>query len=96
MLSPSSGVSIIQVYFDDYTKTFDEIERSQKATVTVILSTIGGTMGLLTGFSLHFDNNYNILGFSLLSGIEIVYYAAKMFFTKVKEKTNIERINNLK
>ena len=71
------------MYFDDYTKTFDDIERSHKATVTVILSTIGGTMGLLTGFS-------------LLSGVEIVYYAAKLFFAKIKEKALIERLNNLK
>ena len=66
---------LIQVYFDDYTKNFDKIERSQKATVTVIISTIGGTMGLLTGFS-------------LLSGVEIIYYATKIFLAKIKEKVN--------
>ena len=71
---------MIQVYFDDYTTTFDEIERSQKATVPVILSTIGGTMGLFTGFS-------------LLSGVEIVYYVAKIFFAKIREKSNNLKIN---
>ena len=34
---------------------------------------IGGTMGLFTGFS-------------ILSGIEIIYYAAKFFFRKIGGK----------
>ena len=38
-----------------------------------MLSAIGGTMGLLTGFS-------------IISGVEIMYFSAKIFFSYVKKK----------
>ena len=41
--------------------TFDKIERDKKIKTEVQLSLIGGTMGLLTGFS-------------IISGIEIIYF----------------------
>merc|ERR1712098_341866 len=47
------------VFFD--TGTYDEIERDVKVTMEAQLGLIGGTMGLLTGFS-------------ILSGVEIAYY----------------------
>ena len=40
------------------------------------LGLIGGTMGLFTGFS-------------ILSGIEILYFIAKFFFEKVEAKIGI-------
>ena len=40
-------------------------------TLVAQLGVIGGTMGLFTGFS-------------ILSGIEIVYFAAKFFLMKMK------------
>ena len=62
----------VYIYFD--TATFDEIERDEKViseawlnnsdlkvTMEAQLGLIGGTMGLLTGFS-------------ILSGVEIIYY----------------------
>ena len=67
---------MIQVYFDDYTTTYDEVERSQKATIQIMLATVGGMMGLLTGFS-------------ILSGVEIVYFAAKIFLSKLKGRKTI-------
>ena len=67
---------MIQVYFDDYTTTYDEVERSQKATIQTMLATVGGMMGLLTGFS-------------ILSGVEIVYFAAKIFLSKLKRRKTI-------
>ena len=57
---------MIQIYFD--TATFDEIERDVKVTLEAQLGLIGGTMGLLTGFS-------------ILSGVEIVYFAVKLFMS---------------
>ena len=57
---------VIQIYFD--TATYDEIERDVKVTVNAQLGLIGGTMGLLTGFS-------------ILSGVEIIYYLAKFFMS---------------
>ena len=53
---------LVQIYFA--TPTFDKITKDVKAHFETKLSTIGGTMGLLTGFS-------------IISGIEVMYYAAK-------------------
>ena len=65
---------MIQIYFD--TATYDKIERDVKVTINAQLGLIGGTMGLLTGFS-------------ILSGVEIIYYLAKFFMslrlTRAKE-----------
>ena len=57
-------MQVIQIYFD--TATYDEIERDVKVTVNAQLGLIGGTMGLLTGFS-------------ILSGVELINYLAKFF-----------------
>ena len=57
---------MVQIYFD--TATYDEIERDVKVTLEAQLGLIGGTMGLLTGFS-------------ILSGVEIIYYAIKFFMS---------------
>ena len=60
------NLQLIQIFFD--TATFDEIERDVKVTLEAQLGLIGGTMGLLTGFS-------------ILSGVEIVYYLIKFFMS---------------
>ena len=57
---------MVQIYFD--TATYDEIEKDVKVTLEAQLGLIGGTMGLLTGFS-------------ILSGVEIVYYCIKFFMS---------------
>ena len=57
---------MVQIYFD--TSTYDEIERDVKVTLEAQLGLIGGTMGLLTGFS-------------ILSGVEIIYYLGKLFMS---------------
>ena len=57
---------LVQIYFD--TATYDEIERDVKVTLEAQLGLIGGTMGLLTGFS-------------ILSGVEILYFIMKLFMT---------------
>ena len=49
----------MRIYFD--TPTFDRITKDRAAKFVDIMSAIGGTMGLLTGFS-------------ILSGVEIIYY----------------------
>ena len=53
---------MVQIYFD--TATFDDIERDKKIKTEAQLSLIGGTMGLLTGFS-------------IVSAVEIAYYGMK-------------------
>ena len=59
-------MKLIQIYFD--TATYDEIESDVKVTLEAQLGLIGGTMGLLTGFS-------------ILSGVEIIYFAIKLFMS---------------
>ena len=54
-----SKLDVIWIYFD--TASFDEIERDQKIKFEAQLSLIGGTMGLLTGFS-------------IISGVEILFF----------------------
>ena len=53
---------MIQIYFN--TATYDQIEQDVKVTIEAEIGLIGGTMGLLTGFS-------------ILSGVEIIYYVLK-------------------
>ena len=57
---------LVQIYFT--TATFDQIDRDVLLTVEAQLGLIGGTMGLLTGFS-------------ILSGVEIVYFTIKFILS---------------
>ena len=63
---PESTLQLVQIYFD--TATYDEVERDKKIKTEAQLSLIGGTMGLLTGFS-------------ILSGVEILYFLLKFIFS---------------
>ena len=53
----------VRIYFD--TPTFDSITKDRAAKFVDMLSAIGGTMGLLTGFS-------------IISAVEILFFAAKI------------------
>ena len=53
----------VRIFFD--TPTFDRITKDRAAKFVDMLSAIGGTMGLLTGFS-------------IISGVEILYFAVKI------------------
>ena len=68
---PPSTLQLVEIYFD--TATFDDIERDRKIKTEAQLSLIGGTMGLLTGFS-------------IISGVEILYFAAKIIYKMFKDK----------
>ena len=57
---------MVEIYFD--TATFDDIERDKKIKTEAQLSLIGGTMGLLTGFS-------------IISGVEIISFLFRLFTT---------------
>ena len=59
---PQSTLQLVQIYFD--TATFDKVERDRKIKTEAQLSLIGGTMGLLTGFS-------------IISGVEIIFFFLK-------------------
>ena len=62
---PKLNLKFVRIYFD--AKTLDKITKDRAAKFVDMLSAIGGTMGLLTGFS-------------IISGVEIVYFAAKIIF----------------
>ena len=73
-------MKLVQIYFD--TATFDEIERDKKVKFTAALSLIGGTMGLLTGFS-------------IISGIEVVFFLVKLISPFVVNFVK-QKMDNLK
>ena len=64
----------VRIYFD--TPSFDRITKDRAAKFVDMLSAIGGTLGLLTGFS-------------IISGIEIMFFGIrillKMFQTNQKK-----------
>ena len=66
---PKSTLEIVEIYFD--TATFDEIEKDKRIKTEAQLSLIGGTMGLLSGFS-------------IISGIEIIYFAVNIFLRAIR------------
>ena len=55
--------------------TFDRITKDRAAKFVDMLSAIGGTMGLLTGFS-------------IISAVEILYFAAKIIWSILQKKSN--------
>ena len=63
----------VRIFFD--TPTFDRITKDQAAKFVDKLSAIGGTMGLLTGFS-------------IISGVEIFYFATKIGWNIIQKNKN--------
>ena len=59
----------VRIYFD--TPTFDRITKDRAAKVVDKFSAIGGTMGLLTGFS-------------IISAVEILYFMWKIIINFLK------------
>ena len=59
------NLRLVRIYFD--TAAFDDIERDKKIKTEAQLSLIGGTMGLFSGFS-------------IISGIEIIFFLGKFFY----------------
>ena len=65
----------MRIFFD--TPTINKITKDRAAKFVDMLSAIGGTMGLLTGFS-------------IISGVEILYFAAKIGWNILKKKRPIK------
>ena len=61
-----SKLQLVQIHFD--TATFDKIEQDVRVTFTSIIMNVSGTMG---GF----------VGFSILSGVELLFYVLKFFIS---------------
>ena len=55
----------MRIYFD--TPVFDRVTKDRAAKFVDMLSAIGGTMGLLTGFS-------------IISAVEILYFSFRILF----------------
>ena len=70
----NSTLEVVQIFFD--TATFDNVKRDKKVKMEAQLSLVGGTMGLLTGFS-------------IISGVEIVFFITKAFFRMIA--LNVEK-----
>ena len=64
---------MVWIYFD--TATYDLIQKDVSITFEGKLGVIGGNMGLFTGFS-------------LLSGVEIIYFVANFFFSRLKHHSD--------
>ena len=70
-----SDLKFIRIKFS--APVFDKVTKDRAAKFVDQLSAIGGTMGLLTGFS-------------LISGVEILYFAIKIaigYFSNLKKKS---------
>ena len=61
----------VRIYFD--VTTFDRVTQDSAAKFVDMLSAIGGTMGLLTGFS-------------IISGVEIVYFGIKIILNILRKR----------
>ena len=70
-----SDMSLRFVRMHFYSTTFDRITKDRAAKFVDMLSAIGGTMGLLTGFS-------------IISGVEIVYFGVKIILKVLKDRFN--------
>ena len=61
----------VRIFFK--TPSFDRVTKEKAAKFVDYVSTIGGTMGLLTGFS-------------IISGVEILYFVGKIIFSFINKK----------
>ena len=78
---PESTLELVHIFFD--TATFDKLERDKKIKYDAQLSLIGGTMGLLTGFS-------------IISGVEIIFFLFRLFrsFTGTTRADMVKAVND--
>ena len=74
------SLKFVKIYFS--TPTFDRIKKDRAAKFVDMLAAIGGTMGLLTGFS-------------IISGVEILYFLAKIVFSFILSKKNLSHIKKI-
>ena len=72
-----STLQLVQIYFDS--ATFDDIERDKKVKFNAQLSMVGGTLGLLSGFS-------------IISGIEIIFFLIRLL--EINQIVMIDQISN--
>ena len=76
-LEYDSDINLRFVRMHFYATTFDRITKDRAAKFVDMLSAIGGTMGLLTGFS-------------IISGVEIVYFGIKIILNILRNRLDIK------
>ena len=73
----------VRIYFD--ATTFDKIQKDRSAKFVDMISAIGGTLGLFTGFS-------------IISAVEIVYFGMNLIVKIIKKmligKSVVEKLTN--
>ena len=67
-------LNFVRIFFD--TPTFDRVTMDRSVKFVDALSAVGGTMGLLTGFS-------------FISAVEILYFASKITLKIIKKRMKI-------
>ena len=70
----------MRIYF--YATTFDRITKDRAAKFVDMLSAIGGTMGLLTGFS-------------IISAVEIVYFGYKIILKLIQDRLDKKQMKHI-
>ena len=71
----------VQIYFD--ATTFDIVTKDRAAKFVDMISGIGGTLGLFTGFS-------------IMSAFEIVYFGIKIIIEAIKAKNSKRKVTVVK
>ena len=69
-------LKFVRIFF--YLTSFDRITKDKAAKFVDMLSAIGGTMGLLTGFS-------------IISAVEIVYFGIKIILKILNDRVNMKK-----
>ena len=71
----------VRIYFD--ATTFDIVTKDRAAKFVDMISAIGGTLGLFTGFS-------------IMSAFELVYFGIKIILEAIKTKNSQRKITVVK
>ena len=71
----------VRIYFD--ATTFDIVTKDRAAKFVDMISAIGGTLGLFTGFS-------------IMSAFELVYFGIKIILEAMKAKNSKEKVTVVK
>ena len=71
----------MRIYFD--ATTFDIVTKDRAAKFVDIISALGGTLGLFTGFS-------------VMSAFEILYFGIKIILEIIRKKINKDKVKVLK
>ena len=71
----------VRIYFD--ATTFDIVTKDRAAKFVDMISAIGGTLGLFTGFS-------------IISAFELVYFGIKIILEAIKAKNSKRKVTVVK